>query len=147
IILTYLIISCQDFLNEEVFTQYDPNEFLQTEEGVNSVLVSAYSRFHNRFTSSNRYYLDEFTGDVMWQWGGGAEAISTLYINYTWDSQEGQIVSRWEVFYQSIRNANSLLDNIDNVTALSGNKVDQYKAEARFIRAASYYYLWETFGP
>lgn len=147
IIWSFLIISCQGFLDEEVFTQYDPNEFLQTEEGINSVLVSAYSAFHTRFKTSNRYYLDEFTGDVMWQWGGGAEAISTLYINYTWDAQEGQIHSRWLMFYRAIRNANSLLDNIDNVTALTANKVNQYKAEARFIRAASYYYLWETFGP
>jgi hypothetical protein len=30
---------------------------------------------------------------------------------------------------------------------LPADKVKQFKAEATFIRAADYYYLWELFGP
>lgn len=143
------LISCGDFLKEEIYTQYDPEVYLQTEEGINSILVAAYNNMQVTGGSMNNrmYFLNEFPGDIMWQWGGGAEAKAFVFINFSWDSQDVVFSGAWSEYYVSIRNANSLLDNIDNVTALSAEKVKQFKAEARFIRAADYYYLWELFGP
>ncbi len=140
-------ISCKDFLKEEVYTQYDPASYLQTEEGINSVLVSSYSNMHVTNSMRDRMYtLNEFPGDIMWEWGGSFEATAVIFMSYNWDSQSTMFSNPWQQYYQSIRNANSLLDNIDNVTTISAEKVEQYKAEARFIRAADYYFLWEYFG-
>lgn len=140
--------SCQDFLKEEVFTEYDPATFLQTESGINSVLVASYANMVVTASMRDRMYtLNEFPGDIMWEWGGSFEATAVLFMSYNWDSQSTMFSTPWQQYYQSIRNANSLLDNIDNVTAISADKVKQFKAEARFIRAADYYYLWEIFGP
>jgi hypothetical protein len=141
-------MSCQDFLKEEVYTQYDPASYLQTEQGINSILVAAYS---NMVVSSDMreriYTMNEFPGDIMWEWGGSFASTAIIFMDFNWDSQSTVFSGRWRSYYQSIRNANSLLDNIDNVTSLSDEKVKQFKAEARFIRAADYYYLWEFFGP
>ena len=149
--LTFLLflVSCGDFLKEEVYTQYDPGKYLQTEEGINSVLVAAYKYMQvtGGAMRDRMYTLNEFPGDIMWDWGGGYEANAVLFMNFTWDSQNTMFSTPWSQYYQSVRNANALLDNIDNVTALSAEKVKQFKAEARFIRAADYYYLWELFGP
>ncbi len=143
-----LLVSCQDFLKEEVYTQYDPATYLQTEEGINSVLVAAYSNMVVTSDMRERMYtMNEFPGDIMWEWGGSFASTAIIFMNFDWDSQSTVFSGRWQTYYQSIRNANSLLDNIDNVTTLSAEKVKQYKAEARFIRAADYYYLWEFFGP
>lgn len=148
IILLIISSSCVDFLKEEIYTQYDPVSFLQSEEGINSVLVAAYSNMHVTANMRDRMYtLNEFPGDIMWTWGGSFENTAVLFMNFTWDPQVGQFIAPWQQYYQSIRNANSLLDNIDEVTVLSEEKVRQFKAEARFIRAADYYYLWEYFGP
>lgn len=148
IILLMISSSCEDFLSEEIYTQYDPESFLQSEEGINSVLVAAYSNMHVTASMRDRMYtLNEFPGDIMWTWGGSFENTAVLFMNFTWDPQVGQFITPWRQYYESIRNANSLLDNIDNVTVLSEEKVKQFKAEARFIRAADYYYLWEYFGP
>lgn len=144
----FIALSCQDFLKEEVYTQYDPATYLQTEEGINSILVAAYSNMVVTSAMRDRMYtLNEFPGDIMWDWGGGYEAIAVLFMTFTWDSQNTMFSAPWRQYYQSIRNANALLDNIDQVTSLSPEKVKQFKAEARFIRAADYYYLWELFGP
>ena len=143
-----LLTSCNDFLNEEVYTQYEPSAFLQTEEGINSVLVASYSNMHVTAAMRDRMYtLNEFPGDIMWTWGGSFETTAILFTSYNWDSQSSMFTTPWQQYYQSIRNANSLLDNIDQVTALSEDKIKQFKAEATFIRAADYYYLWEIFGP
>lgn len=153
--LLYLLLSlfltlpgCKDFLDEKVYTQYDPKVYLQTEQGINSVLVAAYSNLHITANMRERMYtFNEFPGDIMWEWGGGFEATATVYMTYNWDPQDASLAAHWRNMYVSIRNANSLLDNIDNITSLSADKVKQYKAEAQFIRAADYYYLWECFGP
>jgi hypothetical protein len=149
IAITCLFVSsCDDFLEEEVYTEYDPALFLQSEEGINSVLVAAYSNMQVTANMNNRmYFLNEFPGDIMWQWGGSAESKALVFTNFSWDSQDATFVTPFQQYYQSIRNANSLLDNIDKVTGLSVDKVKQFKAEATFIRAADYYYLWELFGP
>ena len=147
-ILSFLLVSCGDFLKEEIYTQYDPETFLQTEEGINSVLVSSYNNMQITANMRDRMYtLQEFPGDIMWEWGGSFASTAILFMNFNWDSQSTMVSTPWQQYYESIRNANSLLDNIEKVTSLSADKVKQYKAEARFIRAADYYYLWEIFGP
>lgn len=147
-IILLLLSSCKKgFLKEEVYTQYDPATFLQTAQGINSVLVAAYNNmFVTGFSRDRMHILNEFEGDIMWEWGGSLEAIVVPFQTFTWDPQISFFMSSWQQYYQSIRDANSLLDNIDNVTALSADKITGYKAEARFIRAADYYYLWELFG-
>ncbi|MEP6626361.1 MAG: RagB/SusD family nutrient uptake outer membrane protein [Ginsengibacter sp.] len=140
--------SCKKFLKEEVYTQYDPGSFLQNEQGINSVLNAAYSNME--VTSNMRelmYTFNEFPGDIMWEWGGSFANSAILYMSYNWDPQEGFLQGAWQNFYVSIRNANSLLDNIDNVKSISADKVKEFKAEARFIRAEDYYSLWQLFGP
>ena len=55
----------------------------------------------------------------------------------------------WHVMdpaYFAIRDANSVLDNVDNAD-ISDAKKSLYSAEARFIRAVSYYNLYLFFGP
>lgn len=148
IVFILFVGGCSDFLEEEVYTQYDPDTYLQTEEGINSVLVASYNNMHAISNQRERLYtLSEFTGDIMWEWGGGFEALANVFIGYGWDSSVGAIRNPWRNWYQSIRNANSLLDNIDKATSLSPEKVKQLKAEATFIRAADYYYLWDFYGP
>jgi starch-binding outer membrane protein, SusD/RagB family len=148
VVILLLLASCEDFLKEEVFTQYDPASFLQTEGGINSVLVASYSNMQVTASMRDRMYtLQEFPGDIMWEWGGSFASSAILFMTYNWDSQSTMFSIPWQQYYESIRNANSLLDKIDKVTSLSADKIKQFKAEARFIRAADYYYLWEIFGP
>jgi starch-binding outer membrane protein, SusD/RagB family len=147
-LIPFLACSCEDFLKEQVFTEYDPETFLQTENGINSVLNAAYSDMKISTAQRERMYtFNEFPGDIMWIWGGGFEAIAAVFMSFNWDPSTPQLVGPWQQYYRSIRNANSLLDNIDKVTVLSEQKVNAFKAEARFIRAASYVFLWEYFGP
>ncbi|MCG8310246.1 MAG: RagB/SusD family nutrient uptake outer membrane protein [Cytophagales bacterium] len=145
-----LSTSCTDFLQEEVYTQYDPDAFLQTEQGINSVLVSAYDNLHSRNVDVLKSYnVHEWCGDIMWEYAGGYNAATVPFSTFTWDAQTAlhSFDTQYRGYYVSIRNANSLLDEIDNVTSLPVELVSQLKAEARFIRAASYYFLWDLFGP
>lgn len=51
----------------------------------------------------------------------------------------------WNYFYQAIRNANLVIKNASNAKATK-EEIAQYVAEAKFLRAFSYFYLVRNFG-
>lgn len=144
-----LSVSCKKFLKQQVFTQYDPETFLQTTQGIESLLNASYSRLYNGSLLARDYLtINAMPTDILWDYGGGYVNIATLYTNFKWDSQEGILSKTWGNYYIGIRNANSLLDNIHLAeSSLSEDEINKFKAEAKFIRAADYYYLWQIFGP
>lgn len=148
-IVLFLSISCDNFLTQEVYTQYDPEEFLQTRQGIKSLLHAAYSPLYNGSLLSRNYLvLMAAPTKTLWDYGGSYVNTFTLYTNFKWDPQQGILLGVWKNYYKGIRNANSLLDNIHLAkSTLSKERINEFKAEARFIRAACYYFLWQIFGP
>ncbi|TDE14665.1 RagB/SusD family nutrient uptake outer membrane protein [Dyadobacter psychrotolerans] len=54
--------------------------------------------------------------------------------------------SHWLALYQSISRSNQVLDGIEKVTFTDNNLKEQYKAEAKFIRALTYFHLVRKWG-
>jgi len=144
-----LFSGCTDYLEEEVFTQFDPDDLLQSEQGIERVLIGAYNELHSTsFFGRDIYFtLSEFPTDITTESGGGFERTALLYVNYEWDPAQGILSNIWNQYYRAIRNANSLLDNIGNVSSLSQEQIARFSAEASFIRADAYYRLFDLFGP
>ncbi|NQD72424.1 RagB/SusD family nutrient uptake outer membrane protein, partial [Sphingobacterium shayense] len=152
IMLLALIIGgsgCNSFLEEEVYTEYDPDKFLQDETGIDALLTGAYARSriigydHRNYT----YMMNEFNTDIAFETGGGLEKDAAPFIQFTWAVNNSFLNSFWQKMYQAVASANSVIVLTDQVTGLDPEKVNRVKAEARFIRAVSYYYLYNTFGP
>jgi hypothetical protein len=70
-------------------------------------------------------------------------------IDGSWTPSSGSQYDKWGHFYYGIREANYFLQNIDlcKDPNLSEERKDQFKAEARFLRAYFYYYLIRMYGP
>lgn len=140
---------CNSFLEEEVYTEYDPDKFLQDETGIDALLTGAYARSriigydHRNYT----YMMNEFNTDIAFETGGGLEKDAAPFIQFTWAVNNSFLNSFWQKMYQAVASANSVIVLTDQVTGLDPEKVNRVKAEARFIRAVSYYYLYNTFGP
>jgi hypothetical protein len=58
----------------------------------------------------------------------------------------GVVSGFWSSRYEAIRRANIFFNNIDNVTEITEEQRESYKAQGRFIRALHYFYLIELFG-
>src|SRR5699024_10929751 len=85
--------------------------------------------------------------DVFWNTGGGENRILVQMDNFTWNPDlEWFNDLLWDKPYRAIRNANTVIDNIDEA-GVSDDKKKLFTAEARFIRALSYYRLYTWFGP
>lgn len=148
ILLTTLLVittSCSDFLDEQVFTEYDPELFLNTESGINAVLAATYRQSRPLYRET-WFSFAGWTTDLQVERGGGYAAPAATFANFQWQPSNGFFRNNWREIYEAIRNANSLLDNIDNVTALSSGKISSLKAEATFLRAFNYYVLFDFFG-
>lgn len=153
IILTGVFVSsllmlhgCKDNpLQEKPYSQIAPENLLRSESGVTSLLASAYANasFMQR-TRVNQ--LNEWTTDISWQTGGGENRGAVLMINFNWDPTTGFFNGWYNSHYNGIRDANTLLDNIE-VAEIPQAKKDQFIAEARFVRAFAYYQLYKKFGP
>lgn len=140
--------SCQEALEEELFSQLAPENYLTTEEGVVSVLNAAYAEsYFTGYSAHSVRNIEEWATDIEWETGGGENLTAVLMINFTWDPAVGWMYGdMWLKPYRGIRNANIVLDNIENA-GLSEEELQNYSAQARFLRALSYSHLYTWFGP
>lgn len=139
---------CTDFLEEKVYTEYDPSEMLQDQSGVDALLAGAYARSRIiEYASRNYTYLmNEFPTDIAFETGGGLERDATPFINFTWAIDNSILNSFWGKMYEAVASANSVLNVTDGLAGISEEKLKSVQGEARFIRAVSYYFLYNLFG-
>ncbi|GEM67888.1 membrane protein [Sphingobacterium mizutaii NBRC 14946 = DSM 11724] len=140
--------SCKDFLKEEVYSQLAPENYLNTKEGLTSVLYEAYAKGANMNSNNSIYVLgpQEFSTDILYQSGDNVEATIKNYREFNWDPTMDFLIQNWDSPYQCIRDANIILENIDKSNLTDAEKA-LFAAEARFLRATSYYKLSLFFGP
>lgn len=147
--LPFMASSCTSFLAEEVYTEYDPNKFLQDQSGIDALLTGAYARAriiaydHRNYT----YMMNEFNTDISFETGGGLEKDAAPFIQFNWAVNNSFLNSFWQKMYQAIASANSVIILSNQLQNVDAEKVNRIAAEARFIRASSYYFLYNLFGP
>lgn len=140
--------SCSGFLEEEVFSQLSPTNYLKTKEGLTSVLYEGYAKAANMNSNNSIYVLgpQEFSTDILYQSGDNVEATIKNHRDFNWDPTMDFLIQNWDSPYQCIRNANVVLESLEAADLSAEDKV-LYEAEARFLRAISYYKLYFFFGP
>ncbi|RZM29800.1 MAG: RagB/SusD family nutrient uptake outer membrane protein, partial [Pedobacter sp.] len=145
--LTMSMQSCKKFLEEDVYSQLAPENFLTTQEGLESVLFASYASTANMLTNNSIYTigLNEFTTDIMIQSGDTPEATILQYTNFQFHPTLDFLSMNFDVPYQGIRNANIVLESADKAQVSDAQK-KLYKAEARFLRAVNYFKLYSLFG-
>ncbi|MEO1013268.1 MAG: RagB/SusD family nutrient uptake outer membrane protein, partial [Bacteroidota bacterium] len=80
--------------------------------------------------------------------GGGENRTLSLFVNFTWDPTVPWIYNNfWLNRYRIIRDANVVLDNIDNAGQIDDATKSLFRAEARYLRAKAYATLYVNFGP
>jgi hypothetical protein len=136
------LAGCQDTLREDVYSELTPGNFLNTNNGKLAVLTSAYGNVQLRGFWS--YFLSTNSSGEAWNRGGSIEALITPLTNFTWDSNHEWFGTAWNTLYAAIRDANIVIDNTQNA---STNVDKLLHAEAKFVRALSYEYLYDWFGP
>ena len=146
-VFAFSSVSCEKTLNVTPNSEFSPGNVLTTEAGIRSLLFSAYA--HEQTQQNSRYVINnsEVCTDMAYNTDGAENGQLINLINFTWNSNTGTFgADMWTPNYTSIRDANGVIENVDNVSASDAVK-KLFKAEARVLRAFAYARLYSYFGP
>ena len=141
------LVSCEKLLEVTPNSEFAPGNVLTTESGIKSLLFSAYAQQQTQQNSRFVINDSEMCTDMAFNSGGAENGQLLPIINFTWNTDvltfQGDL---WAPNYRCIRDANSVIENIDNVKTSDVTK-KLFKAEARVLRANAYANLYNFFGP
>jgi len=142
-----MFTGCESVLDEDVYSELDPATLFTSANGIERVLFGAYreAQVNDNF-GGNIWFQEEWTCDQFWETGGAVNLQAVVMLAFTWDaSYPDHWSGLWRNFYESIRNCNLVLENIDQ-SPVEGAIKEKLIAEARFVRASAYYGLYTRWG-
>ncbi len=148
-LLALLLSGCEKPLEIEPKSEFS-GAFLDTQEGIEALLASAYAdaQLNGWGGAADYIALNECTADVFRDYIG-AYFNNTLrkYQEFSFDPGHTEVIQPyWRQNYRAIRDANILITVIPDHPLLSQELKDRYLGEAKFIRATAYNLLYDWFG-
>jgi hypothetical protein len=144
---TFTVIACENILEEEVFSQLGPSNFFKTAEDAEALLNAVYATSQGNPDRLVNYLLfGEIPTDILLERQGGINRHFRPIEDFTWDATHQRLTNEWNNQYKVIYNANVLLDNVPSIQ-MNDDRKKEILSEARFLRAFSYFYLYDLFGP
>ncbi|KAA5546824.1 RagB/SusD family nutrient uptake outer membrane protein [Adhaeribacter rhizoryzae] len=136
----FTLPACDDALQEAPKTVAVEN-FYNTADEVETATNAIYSPL--RSTRAEQIaVLDAHTD---WGYGRGSRAQYNDFAGLN-SGNMNAATARWNSFYQAIRNANLVISNAPNGKNISATDIAKYVAEAKFLRALSYFDLVRNWG-
>lgn len=138
----FLAVTSCNFLESEPKDLTQDNYF-NTEQEVNSFLGSVYSPLMQEHFYGNAFPLYVNGGDDLSFYQRSVPETSILCGNT--NSNDSYVTRFWRTLYEGINRANLLLENLEKAPMSSASR-EQYRAEARFLRAFYYFNLVQGWG-
>lgn len=142
VLVLLVFISCEDNLLQENPKDVVAEKFYNTESEVEAAVNAIYSPVRSgSFIGNYIVILDTHTD---WGFGRGSRAVLNDFqgLNTTWTNGVG---AAWEMFYESIRNANIVIQNTSEDSD-NQSEYNELVAEAKFLRAFNYFQLVRNWG-
>lgn len=138
IVFILAMIACNKKLDVPPQNTVTPDQ-LTTADDVKGVLFGAYSTFQNANAMGEKYntFSELLINDGDINWEGTFETYGDLAQN-TQVTTAPEIYQVWANSYQTINNANIVLNKLN---ILTGAEKTEIEGEAKFFRAVAYYYL------
>ena len=147
--------ACTD-LDEKVYDRIDAGVYYQNEASVKGAVAAIYNQTSSTLAGENFFHLSEYPSDQLtWRvWNGGQwgwdEAMKTVLSWHNWTSESTIIENAWSGAWTAVGLANLLLSDLEGLSAanlgMTQEKLAQYVAEVRTIRAWNYYCIFELWG-
>ena len=142
--IAFLLLACNDdFLDQVPDDRLTFDATFSQRNNVDQYLANIYSRIPNEM--AQRYTTTQHSGP----WTGASDEAEYVWSfhwgNYLdvgdWNATTGEVSSLWSNFYRGIRAASTFIQNVDNCQDCQPDRINQYKAEAKALRAFFYYNL------
>lgn len=144
-IITFLFVNCDSFIEEEPISVITSNSFWKTPADAQAGVIGAYDKLQ-------QIYRSEFGEFIHWTDGrsdvvkaGQSDAASFTESVISNNLKPTTIGTDWSYLYQAINMANLALKNIPNINMDAAAK-EKLLGEAYFIRAYSYFMAARVWG-
>lgn len=140
---------CNKFLEERDPSNLTPDTYYTIPEHAEAAIAAAYAntRFINGGAGifvNNFQMLDAVTGTARTETGQNSDLNNLLGLVYNGDNL--LVRNWWNGCYGVIAQANLVLERVPAIDPMDPDQKSQILAEARFLRAWSYFYLARLFG-
>lgn len=135
-----LFTGCESLLEEEPKTIVTEN-FYQTTEDLQAAVNAVYSPLR----SVRSEQIAVLSAHTDWGYGRGSRAQYNDFDGFN-PTNINAAAERWNSFYQGIRNANLVIKNTHLATEVAEEDRLQFIAEAKFLRALTYFDLVRNWG-
>lgn len=144
-LLILLASSCSDdFINISREDSLNSADFYKTQDDFNSAVIAAYSKMQGQV--GLYFELVEWRSDNLDLLAPTAGTQDRFNINkFQETSANGIVQNAWANFYNGIFRANQVTSNIPNAN-FDQTLAQQYEAEARFVRALTYFNVVRLWG-
>jgi starch-binding outer membrane protein, SusD/RagB family len=145
-IAAFMMNSCSDFLTEDLKGTFSSSTFYQNEkqaiQAMNGVYHAiAFSSFNNAI-----WVFGDIASDDAVKGGNPGDQSEITYIDeFIADANNGIAGNYWSFAYEAIARANNVIANVPGITMEEALK-SRIIAEAKFIRAYSYFNLVNVYG-
>ncbi len=145
------LTSCGDEFLTSLPTEKQEAGAPATEGAILSNLASAYQILLFDSYANNNYnsvpLMSDLRSDDVYKGGGDAGDQHQLYLLslYTSTPQE-QPEGLWSIYFAGLARTNNVIIACENAVNVSEVKLNQYKAEAHFLRAYYVHLLWKLWG-
>jgi hypothetical protein len=140
---------CKKFLTEEDPSNLSPDTYYTIPEHAEAALAAAYAQ--TRFIGNgagifvaNFSMLEVVTGTAKTETGQNSDLNNLVGLQYNGDNL--LVRNWWNGLYSVIAQCNLVLEKVPAITPMNEVRKAQILAEARFLRAWSYFYLVRLYG-
>ncbi len=144
-----LLVSCnQEFIDLNPPSSLNSEGFYKTQADMNQAVLSAYGNLRSVYNSTFINIGEIRSDNTTYSWLAGNPANEKGIDDFASPllPENGFPTDCWNNCYNVIMRANIVIGRVDQATFTNENLKNQYKAEAKFIRALMYFWLNRTFG-
>lgn len=142
-----IIASCNKPLEEQTYSTLGPSNFYSSGNDAEALLNGLYANSQGYRDLVRDYDMfGDMTTDIMLEKGGSIHSFIGPMEDFTWASTNDRLQFLWVRYYRAIFRANNILDKVPAIN-MDEDKKKEILAEARFLRALNYFYLFDLWGP
>ncbi len=145
-IMAVVIISSCTKLNETVYSNIASQDFYKTESDLKTAVTSVYKHYQSAFGGGdvyNYFMIIESASET----GAPTRTKNNPHVFNSWGyaNDADNTIRKWGDSYQIINQANAVLGRGEGI-AMDADKKAQIFAEARFMRALTFFHLVRLYG-
>lgn len=145
-LFTVLFMACEKFLDEQPQGQYPAEEFFKTAEHAKLAINAAYVPLSFSNSDNRLWVFAEIASDDAVKGGfPGDQADIGLIDEFQIYSDNGNVETTWEIYYEGISRCNSIILNVPDID-MDEALQNRIMGEAHFLRGFYYFQLCNIYG-